>query len=111
MDIEFNVKKDLYIFLSGELDHNALKIHKERLELKIATTPADKIIINLKGLTFMDSSGISFIYNAYKTADEFMKKVIVVCTDEKFRKILNLAKMQDFVEIVPKWNEGGVADV
>ena len=108
MDIKFNVQEDLYIFLSGELDHSALKIHKERIELKIATSPAKRIIINLEGLTFMDSAGISLIYNAYKTADEFMKKVIVVCNDEKIIKILTLAKMQDFVQIVSEHNEGVV---
>ena len=107
MDVEFVLKKDLYVYLSGELDHNAHKLHKERIEMKIATSQSNNIIFDLDGLSFMDSSGISFIYNAYKTASELFKKVVVVCNNEKFIKILTLAKMEKFVEIVVKWDMGG----
>ncbi len=110
MNIEFITETDLIIVFSGELDHISATQNKERLEMKTATTPAENIVLDFNGLTFMDSSAISLVYNIYKTAEGLSKKVAVVTSEERFIKILTLAGMQEFVKIVPKYrkkSEGG----
>ncbi len=105
MNIEFLTENDLIIVFSGELDRiNAQKV-KERIEMKIATTPFERIILDFDRLTFMDSSAISLVYSAFKVADELEKKITVVTQNEKFSKIFELAGMREFVKIVPEYKK------
>jgi len=105
MNIEFICEDDLVMVFSGELDHISTKEHKERLEIKAATTPSEKIILDFSSLSFMDSSAISLVYSIYKVANELNKKVSVVTGNEKFIKIFTLAKMQEFVKIIPEYRK------
>ena len=100
MNIEFKEENEiLKIKLSGELDHHSSLKNRNRMEMKLSTNMKKHIIIYLNNLTFMDSSGISFIYNAYKIADSFGQKVTVITDNERFIKILTLSKMDNFVKI------------
>lgn len=106
MDIELKeTKNTLFIVPKGELDHNFLKKHRERTEMKIATTQKNNIVIDLDSLNFMDSSGISFVFDAYKTALSTEKKLFVVTKNKKYKKILTLAKMEKFVKITSEFGE------
>lgn len=100
MNVEFEEKNDrLYVRLSGELDHHNMLNERNRIEMKLSTTTLSEINFDLNGLTFMDSSGISLIYNAYKIAKEFGQSVNVFSENERFVKILTLAGMKKFVKI------------
>ena len=45
----------LMISLSGELDHHAARAAIEQAEDLLVLYPCEKLILNLSGLTFMDS--------------------------------------------------------
>jgi len=101
MNVEFEEKNDrLYVRLFGELDHHNMLNERNRIEMRISTTTLSEINFDLNGLTFMDSSGISLIYNAYKIAKEFGQTVNVISENERFIKILTLAGMKKFVKII-----------
>ena len=101
MNVEFEEKNDrLLIRLFGELDHHNMLNERNRIEMKISTTSLSEINFDLTGLSFMDSSGISLIYNAYKIAKEFGQSVNVICGNERFAKILSLGGMKKFVKII-----------
>ena len=101
MNVEFEEKNDkLYIRLFGELDHHKMLNERNRIEMKLSTTSLFEINFDLNGLTFMDSSGISLIYNAYKIAKEFGQNVNVYSENESFVKILSLGGMKKFVKII-----------
>lgn len=60
------IGKTLYIGLNGELDeHYATHIRKQLDEL-IDNVKADKVIVELSGLSFMDSTGIGVLLGRYK---------------------------------------------
>lgn len=101
MNIEFKEENDiLTVELIGELDHHSAINCKNRMEMKLSTNMKNEIIIDLNKLTFMDSSGISFIYSAYKIAEGFGHKITVLTENERFIKILTLSAMDSFVKIV-----------
>lgn len=107
MNVEFKDKdKSLFVVLKGELDHNFLKNYRERIEMKIATTKKEKIVLELDFLTFMDSSGISLVYDCHKASKALGKELFVVTKNEKYKKILTLAKMEKFVKILGEFKEG-----
>jgi stage II sporulation protein AA (anti-sigma F factor antagonist) len=52
--------------VSGELDHHSAPIIKEILENEMMNQPTKHLLLNLKHLVFMDSSGIGMILGRYK---------------------------------------------
>lgn len=58
----------LRIRLIGELDHHHAPKTRDQLDAMMMNEQCDKLIINLSGLTFMDSSGIGVLLGRYKLA-------------------------------------------
>ena len=61
-----NRKSELTVRLSGDLDHSAATGIRRELDALIAQTGARRLVFDLKGLDFMDSSGIGLIIGRYK---------------------------------------------
>ena len=57
-------ERTLTIRLSGELDHHGAKGLMDRLDALMEQNLPVKTILDLEGLTFMDSSGIAVILRA-----------------------------------------------
>ena len=72
-------KNALIVRLSGELDHSAASAMRRELDALIAQTEAKKLIFDLNGLQFMDSSGIGLIIGRYKLMARRGGSVAVVC--------------------------------
>lgn len=50
----------------GELDHHSAEYVKGKLEAAIARQSCHHMVLSLKGLTFMDSSGLGVVLGRYK---------------------------------------------
>lgn len=57
----------LTIMLAGDLDHHAARIAIEQSEDLLVLYPCKKLILNLAGLTFMDSSGLAVVLHLHRT--------------------------------------------
>ena len=56
----------LELALKGELDHHGARNALRELELSIDAALPKKLVLDLAGVTFMDSSGIGVLLNRYK---------------------------------------------
>jgi len=56
----------MIINLTGELDHHSAAEIRKQLDTEILKTQDKKIVLDLSGLTFMDSSGIGVLLGRYK---------------------------------------------
>ena len=78
----------LTVFLKGELDHHAAKpLIGGILELIDEYMPRE-CVLELGGLTFMDSSGIAVIINACKKMRTLGGRIMVENAPEQARKVL-----------------------
>ncbi len=67
LQIEFEQnRKALIVRLKGELDHHTAESVRARMEEAILQGDAKHLILSLKELTFMDSSGLGVILGRYK---------------------------------------------
>ena len=58
---------DLYIYLSGELDEYNASLVRDKVDALIdANISSERVIVNLAGVKFMDSTGIGFLIGRYK---------------------------------------------
>ena len=63
--------KILYINLSGEMDECSAQTARAKCDSLIEeNASAQKIVINLSGVAFMDSTGIGFLIGRYKKASK-----------------------------------------
>lgn len=91
-------KNNLYIYLDGELDHCVANKLRSELDKCISATTVDKVILNLKHLSFMDSTGIGLIMGRYK---KLKNKNITLYFDEPSAQIDKVLRVSGLYNIIP----------
>ncbi len=82
----------LLLHLSGELDEcSAASARKSCDDYIDSNVQAERIVINLEGVRFMDSTGIGFLIGRYKKASRLGIPVYIEKPDFAADKILNLS--------------------
>lgn len=77
--IDLEVKQEvLCIRLSGELDHHSAEMLRNKVTEAIEKHNIIHLVLNLKNLSFMDSSGLGVILGRYKQI-KLKKGEMVVC--------------------------------
>lgn len=90
----------LTIFLNGELGHHEAIEAMSRIRDEIERELYLQTVLDLTGLTFMDSSGIAVVMKAYKTAQNVDTKLAVKVENGHKKRILfaaGLGKIIDFI--------------
>ena len=102
MKIEFsNEKNALIMKIEGEVDHRyAIRIRREA-DRKIVTYPNLPFIIDLTGVSFMDSSGIGVIIGRYKLVTSFGSEVLIVSSNNTVDRILNMSGIGKIIKVYP----------
>jgi anti-sigma B factor antagonist len=85
--------------LAGELDiASAERVEKElqRIELDGPAT----IVLDLRALTFLDSTGLRIIVAADARAREHSRRVVVIQGPDAVQRILHMTRLDERLEIV-----------
>ncbi len=96
----------LYIFLSGELDHHGAKDGFVKISAILDEYMPQSCIIDMSGLTFMDSSGIALVLRVYKTVSNYGGATMVQNPSRQPFKVLEAAKLERIVKILCTTAEG-----
>lgn len=91
-------KNALTVRLSGELDHSVVTAIRGELDALIAQADVKKLIFDLKGLEFMDSSGIGLIIGRYKLMARRGGSVAVCGPDKRIDQLFRMAGIYQLVE-------------
>lgn len=81
----------LLISIEGELDHHTSEIFKDQIDESVKGRKYDKVILNMKRLNFMDSSGIGVLIGRYKTLKSMGIDLAVVNVNSQVRKIFEIS--------------------
>ncbi len=71
--MQFKVKRKdqtCCVSIAGELDHHSAKSASNELDKIIAKEKLSELILDLKGISFMDSSGLGVVLGRYKVLKE-----------------------------------------
>ncbi len=85
------VDKNLIVSFSGELDHHTAAELRRRIDSYYSNKRFKNIILDLKNLEFMDSSGIGFIMGRHKLASQNNGKLYLINVNSRIEKILKIA--------------------
>jgi stage II sporulation protein AA (anti-sigma F factor antagonist) len=89
----------LKIKLKGELDHHSADESKVLIDKKISEGKFNKMVIDFKGLDFIDSSGIGFVIGRYKVIRKHGGSIVIVNANKKVKKILDMSGIGKIIEI------------
>ena len=90
----------LYIFLNGELDeYNAGLVRGEADELIEHNLACNRVVFDLSGVRFMDSTGIGFLIGRYKKLKRASTPMYIQSPDLAADKILS---MSGIYSLIPK---------
>ena len=84
--------------LRGELDHSEARRLRDELDAMIDDSGAKRLLLDLSGLEFMDSSGIGFIIGRYKRMKRRGGSVEVVGSNPRIDRIFDMAGLNQLVE-------------
>lgn len=83
----------LTLRLSGELDHHAARDAAEAISERIDAFLPSRCILDLKGLSFMDSSGIALLMRTEKLMGELDGSLTVTGIQEQPGRVLRASGM------------------
>ena len=93
--------------LAGELDHHGAKGLLQSLEREIERTLPMVLVLDLSGVTFMDSSGIAVVLRVKKRMEETDGDVFLLDPAPQCARVLRTSGIERFVAI--KFTEGKAA--
>ncbi|MFA5575724.1 MAG: anti-sigma F factor antagonist [Tissierellaceae bacterium] len=92
---------NLLVQLKGELDHHNTEIIRQKIDKQYFEHRIRNIILDLRGLTFMDSSGIGLVMGRYKNSLENGGKTIIVNDNAYVEKILKMSGLLKIISVYP----------
>lgn len=86
--------------LTGDLDQCNAQIIRTELDALIADRHIKHLILDMHGLTFMDSSGIGVIIGRYRTLIQRNGTVSVANMNKHIQRIFSLSGLSQIIHII-----------
>ena len=96
---EKTVDRNLLLELSGELDHHAARKAMEEMEMAIDAAVPLKLVLDLGGVTLMDSSGIALLLRARRRMEALGGNLMVCHVPDQARRVLDAAGIDRLITI------------
>ncbi len=92
-------KNNLLVQFKGELDHHTTENIRQKIDQQYFDQRLKNIILDLRGLTFMDSSGIGLIMGRYRNCIEKNGIVAIVSDNSYVDKMLNMSGLLKIIKV------------
>ena len=99
LTIDLEVKGSvLCIRLEGELDHHSAEALREKATEAIEKNAVKHIVLNLEGLSFMDSSGLGVILGRYKQIKQVQGEMYVCSISPFVRRLFEMSGLFKIIQ-------------
>ena len=101
MEMKYKAEnRQLTISLAGELDHHAARGLMDSIDRCIEQNLPVKTILDMGGLTFMDSSGIAVVLRARRRMEALAGSLVVVNSPRQAARVLETAGLGRYVNLI-----------
>ena len=98
MEININEKnRFLIVQLLGELDHHSAADVRERVDKSFTRSTAKHIVFDLRGVGFMDSSGIGMLIGRHRALENAGGKVFAAGIGAELQRIFALSGLTKII--------------
>ena len=94
-----SVDRNLLLELSGEIDHHSARNAMREMELAVDAALPKKLVLDMTGVTFMESSGIALILRAQQRMRLLDGSLLVCHVPEQAKRVLDAAGIGRLVTI------------
>jgi len=91
------VNSVLYVGISGELDESMAKQARETLDAMIESGRMKKVVFDMSGLSFMDSTGIGVILGRFKKLKAMEIPLMIANPTKAVDKVLSLSGIYQYM--------------
>ncbi len=98
-----------HVELSGELDISSASSVESRL-MELETRTPERLILDLRRVSFIDSTGLSMIINAAGRARKAGRRFTIVSGEGVPRRILRTVGLEDRLDVLSDLPEADAAD-
>lgn len=96
----FTVKENVLIVrLVGEIDHHESVLLRETWQKQLRESEVQHVILNLEGVTFMDSSGIGVLLGRYKEIVQLGGELVVCAINPSIKRIFEMSGLFKIVRL------------
>ena len=96
----------MHVKLSGDLDLSTAKRAEQAIE-EAERAGRRAVVIDLRGLSFMDSTGLRVIVSADKRAKRAGKRAVIVQGPSAVRRVFEITRLDERLDIVDTPEEIG----
>jgi stage II sporulation protein AA (anti-sigma F factor antagonist) len=89
----------LVVRLEGELDVCGANEFRTAVDEALTATGAKHILLNMQGVSFIDSSGLGVVLGRYKRITQLGGKILVVYLEPQIKRIFELAGLLKILTI------------
>ena len=90
--------KKLISYIEGELDHNSTAVIRAEIDNQLYDKGIDELVIDMAGVSFMDSSGIGLVLGRYKLMKIRGGKVKISRPGSRTDKLLKMSGIYELME-------------
>lgn len=100
MKVSTNLEnKTLYLYPTGELDHHGAKKAMAAIESRIDLSLPQRCVLDMQGVTFMDSSGIAVILKTMRLVKEVGGVLVVENVPKQAMRVIDAAGIDRIISI------------
>jgi len=101
MKVSAKVNKDnLYIYLEGEIDHSVAGELRVKLDEYLTSVRVRNVILNMKDLSFMDSTGVGLIMGRYKKLKQNNISMFINEPNKQIDKVLKVSGLYSIIPLI-----------
>ena len=89
----------LIVRLKGELDHHEANLFRDLWQKEINTHQVRHVILNLEGITFMDSSGIGVLLGRYKEITQMGGELVICSIQHQVKRIFEMSGLFKIIRL------------
>ncbi len=94
-----NCGEDLVVRVLGDVDHHTSVGLREEIDRQLAASAPRRLVLDLSGTEFMDSSGLGLILGRYRKAQEAGCELVLLRPTSAILRILHLAGVDGMLTI------------
>lgn len=100
MSINLDIGEESIIaYISGEIDHHSAKEIRETIDSAAERTSPKRLVLDFRGVTFMDSSGIGLVMGRYKLMSSFGGELEVANVNSHIKKVMKISGLDNLAKI------------
>ena len=100
MSVKITVNGDVVTaYLDGEIDHHSAGVMRNEIDAAVEKNTPAMLILDLRDVSFMDSSGIGLVMGRYKLLKPYGAELHVTNTSPQIGKVMKLAGLDRLAKI------------